>query len=190
MEKTLINLTKAFIGESQARNRYSFYASIARKEGYEIIANIFQETADQEREHAKRIFEEIQKLKKENTIKIDELEAPLILGNTIDNLKAAIAGENYEWTKMYPEFAEIAEKEGLQEIANRLRAIKKAEEHHEERYKKLLEQLEKKTLFKKENVVEWVCMECGYVHKGKEPPEKCPSCDHSKAFYRLKCEEY
>ncbi len=188
--ETLKNLMKAFIGESQARNRYTFYASIARKEGYEVIADVFQETADQEKEHAKRIFEEVQKLKKSNSLKIEDIESPLVLGNTLENLRSAINGENYEWTKMYPKFADIAEKEGFQEIANRLRAIKKSEEHHEERYKKLLEQLEKGTLFKKEKVVEWVCMECGYVYKGKEPPEKCPSCDHSKAFYRVKCEEY
>ena len=190
MKETLKNLAKAFIGESQARNRYTFYASIARKEGYELIANIFEETANQEKEHAKRIFEEIQKIKEKDSIEIEKLEAPLVLDSTLENLKAAIAGENYEWTKMYPEFADIAEKEGFNEVANRLRAIKKAEEHHEERYKKLLEQLQKGTLFKKEKNVEWVCMECGFVHKGKQPPEKCPSCDHSKAFYRLKCEEY
>ncbi|MEM4330501.1 MAG: rubrerythrin family protein [Candidatus Pacearchaeota archaeon] len=188
--ETLKNLVLAFIGECQARNKYTFYASIARKEGYELIAEVFQETAEQEKEHAKRIFEEIQKLKKENKIKIKEVETELTLGSTIENLKAAISGENYEWSEMYPKFADIAEKEGLKEIATRLRAIKKAEEHHEERYKKLLEQLEKKSIFKKERAVEWVCMECGYVHKGKEPPEKCPSCDHPKAFYRLKCEEY
>jgi rubrerythrin len=189
MEETLKNLCKAFVGESQARNRYHFYASIARKEGYEIIGEVFLETSNQEKEHAKRIFEEIQKLKKDNSLKV-EAEVPLVLGTTVENLKAAAEGENYEWTQMYPGFADIAEKEGLIDVANRLRAIKKAEAHHEERFKKLLEQLEKGTLFEKEEVVEWVCMECGYVHKGKEPPEKCPSCDHSKAFYRLKCEEY
>ncbi len=189
MEETLKNLCAAFVGESQARNRYSFYASIARKEGYEIIGEIFQETADQEKEHAKRIFEAIQKLKKDNSLKI-EVEVPLVLGTTVENLRSAVDGENYEYTQMYPAFADIAEKEGLIDVANRLRAIKRAEQHHEERFKKLIEQLEKGTLLKKEEVVEWVCMECGYVHKGKEPPEKCPSCDHAKSFYRLKCEEY
>ncbi len=189
MKETLRNLCMAYVGECQARNRYSFYASIARKEGYEVIGNVFQETADQEKEHAKRIFEEIQKLKKDNSLKV-ETEVSLVLGTTVENLRAAAEGENYEWTQMYPRFADVAEKEGLIEVANRLRAIKKAEAHHEERFKKLLEQLEKGTLFKKEEVVEWVCMECGYVHKGKQPPEKCPSCDHAKSFYRLKCEEY
>jgi rubrerythrin len=189
MQETLKNLTKAFIGESQARNRYNFYASIARKEGYEIIGAIFQETADQEKEHAKRIFEEIQKLKTDNSLKV-ESEASLVLGTTIENLRAAVEGENYEWTQMYPSFADKAEEEGLINVANRLRSIKKAEEHHEERFKKLLEQLENETLFKKEEVVEWTCMECGYTHKGKEPPQKCPSCDHAKSFYKLKCEVY
>ncbi len=189
MEETLKNLAMAYVGECQARNRYSFYASKARKEGYEVIGNVFQETADQEKEHAKRIFEAIQSLKKNNSLKI-EAEVPLVLGTTIENLRAAAEGENYEWTQMYPAFADKAEEEGLIEIANRLRAIKIAEEHHEERYKKLIKQLEEGTLFKKEKVVEWICMECGYVHRGKQPPEKCPSCDHAKAFYKLKCEEY
>lgn len=189
MKETLKNLAMAFVGECQARNRYTFYASIARKEGFEIVGQVFQETADQEKEHAKRIFEAIQKLKKTDSLKI-ETEVSLVLGTTIENLRSAVAGENYEYTQMYPSFADKAEEEGLIEVAERLRAIKKAEEHHEERYKKLLKQLEEKTIFKKDKVVEWTCMECGYVHKGKEPPKKCPSCDHAQSFYKLKCEEY
>lgn len=189
MEQTLKNLCKAFVGESQARNRYTFYASIAIKEGYEIVGRVFQETADQEKEHAKRIFEEIQKLKEDCPVIIDS-EVSLVLGDTIENLKSAVRGENYERSQMYPSFADKAEEEGLLDIAKRLRAIKKAEEHHEERFKKLLEQLENGTIFEKEEVVEWTCMECGYVHKGRTPPEKCPSCDHAKSFYKLKCEEY
>lgn len=189
MKETFRNLCIAFVGECQARNRYTFYASIASKEGYEVIRTIFQETADQEKEHAKRIFEAIQKLKKDDSLKI-ETEVPLVLGTTIENLRSAIAGENYEYTQMYPSFADKAEEEGLQDIADRLRAIKKAEEHHEERYKKLLKEIENETIFKKDKIVKWTCMECGYVHEGKEPPKKCPSCDHAKAFYKLKCEEY
>ena len=188
--KTVENLTKAFIGESQARNRYSFYASIARKEGFEQIAEIFLITADNEKEHAKRLFEHIQELKEnQDEIKVDAA-APTALGKTAENLKAAIAGENYEHTKMYPEFAEVAEKEGFPKIAARLKSIAKAEEHHEERYNKLLKEVEAGTVFKKNKEVGWVCRECGYVHFGKQPPEKCPSCDHSKSFYQIKCEEY
>ncbi len=189
MEKTLRNLCTAYVGECQARMRYGFYASKARKEGYEVIGEIFQETSDQEKEHAKRILEAIQTLKKDSSFKI-ETDIDLTLGNTIENLKSAINGESYEWTDMYPTFANEAEEEGFPEIAKRLRAIAKSEEHHEERYKKLLKQLEGGTIFKKEEEVEWTCMECGYVHRGKEPPEMCPSCDHPKSFYRLKNEEY
>jgi len=194
MKKTIENLTKAFIGESQARNRYTFYSKIAQKEGFEQIAEIFLITADNEKEHAKRIFEHIQELKKKlgenlNEIKV-EVIAPTIYENTAENLRAAIAGENYEYTQMYPEFADVAEKEGFSEIAKRLRAIAKAEEHHEERYKKLLKEIEAGTVFKKEKEVWWVCRKCGYVHFGTEPPEKCPSCDHERSFYQIKCEEY
>lgn len=193
MKKTIENLTKAFIGESQARNRYTFYSKIAKKEGFEQIAEIFLITADQEKEHASWLFKLINELKKGDK-NLDEIKveaiAPTILSNTAENLKAAIAGENYENTIMYPEFAETAKKEGLPEIAERLRAIAKAEEHHEERYKKLLREVETGTVFKKEKEVWWICRECGYQHLGKEPPEKCPSCDHQRSFYQIKCEEY
>jgi len=194
MNETIKNLAKAFIGESQARNRYTFYSKIARKEGFEQIAEIFLITADNEKEHASWLFKLINELKNEseenlNEIKVEAL-APTIFGTTADNLKAAIAGENYEHTTMYPEFAEVAEKEGFPEIAKRLRAIAVAEKHHEERYKKLLKEVESGTVFKKEKEVWWVCRECGYVHFGTEPPEKCPSCDHEKSFYQIKCEEY
>ncbi len=195
MKKTIENLAKAFIGESQARNRYNFYSKVARKEGFEQIAEIFLATAENEREHAKKLFEHIQELKKKiggkNLAEIKvETVAPTTFGSTADNLKAAIAGEHYENTEMYPEFAAIAEKEGLPEIAKRLKAIAKAEEHHEERYKKLLKEVEGKTVFKKEKKVWWVCRECGYTYFGIEPPKKCPSCDHKKGFYQIKCEEY
>jgi rubrerythrin len=190
MQKTIENLAKAFIGESQARNRYTFYSKIARKEGFEQIAEIFLLTADNEKEHAKRLFEHINGLKE----KMEEIEVqasvPIIYGGTKENLKSAIFGENHEYTKMYPEFANIAEKEGLREIAFRLRAIAVAEKHHEERFKKILAELERGAIFKKEKEVWWVCRECGYVHFGKQPPDKCPSCDHEENFYQLKCEEY
>ncbi|MFH1610684.1 MAG: rubrerythrin [Patescibacteria group bacterium] len=188
MQKTIENLTKAFIGESQARNRYTFYTKIAKKEGYEQIASIFAETAEQEKVHAKRLFEHIQELKEKSNEDFSEIKveavAPTIYSTTAENLKASIAGENYEYTEMYPEFAKIAEEEGLAEIAIRLKSIAKAEAHHEERYKKVLEQLEAGTVFKKEQEVAWVCRECGYVHSGPEAPIKCPSCDHPQAYYQ------
>ncbi len=194
MKKTFENLTKAFIGESQARNRYTFYSKIAQKEGFEQIAEIFLITADNEREHAKWLFRLINQLKEKSGEKLDEIaveaSAPLTLGDTKENLKAAITGEHYETTEMYPEFADVAEKEGLKDIAGRLRAISKAEEHHEERYNKLLRKAEGKTVFKKDKKVYWVCRKCGYIHEGKEPPQRCPSCNHPKNYFELKCEEY
>ncbi|MBI4653466.1 MAG: rubrerythrin family protein [Nitrospirae bacterium] len=194
MQKTIENLTKAFIGESQARNRYTFYSKIALNEGYDQISEVFLITADNEREHAKWLFRLINELKQKSSEKLDEItveaSAPTTLGNTIENLKASIAGENYEYTEMYPEFADTATKEGLHEIAKRLMAIAKAEEHHEERYKKILKELEKNVVFKKERSVQWVCRKCGYTHEGKEPPEKCPSCNHEANYFQVKCEEY
>ncbi len=194
MKNTIENLVKAFIGESQARNRYTFYAKNAKNEGFEQIAEIFLITAENEKEHASNLFKLINELKKKSSEKPDEIKveaaAPTVLGSTVENLKAAIAGENYEHTEMYPEFADVAEKEGFPEIAARLMAIAKAEEHHEERYKKLLREVEAGTVFRKEKEVWWVCRECGYVHFGKEPPEKCPSCDHPRSYFQLKCEEY
>jgi len=194
MKNTLQNLAKAFTGESQARNRYTFYAKAAKKEGYERIAEIFTLTADQEKEHAhwlmKLIVELQNKLGESSQALKVEADVPTVYATTIDNLKAAIAGENYEYTSMYPEFANVAEAEGLGEIAARLRAIAKAEEHHEERYKKILEQVEAGRFFKKDEQIIWVCRECGYQHYGFEPPIKCPSCDHEKSFYERKCEEF
>ncbi|HLD30792.1 MAG TPA: ferritin family protein [Patescibacteria group bacterium] len=194
MNETIQNLAKAFIGESQARNRYTFYSKVARNEGYEQIAEIFLMTAENEKEHAKWLFNLINELKNKSGEKIDKIkveeEVPTTLGTTIDNLKSAIAGENYEHTSMYPGFANIAEKEGFSEIAGRLRSIAKAEEHHEERFKKLLEQLENGTVFRKNEKVWWYCRECGYHFFGEEPPEKCPSCDHAKSFYQVKSEVY
>ncbi len=188
--KTLENLVKAFIGESQARNRYTMYARIAKREGFEQIAEVFEITAENEREHAKRLFRMIQELKGNvNEINVEAVSS-LVLGNTAENLKAAIAGEKYEHEKVYPEFARVAEEEGFPEIATCLRAIAKAEEHHEERYKKLLELVESGKFFERDEETVWVCRKCGYVHTGKAPPEKCPSCDHPKNYFQRKCEEF
>jgi len=194
MKQIIENLAKAFVGESQARNRYTFYAKVAKKEGYEKVAEVFLLTAEQEREHAKWLMRLINILKNKcdedlSVLKV-EAEVPTILGTTVDNLKAAIEGENYEYTTMYPEFADVAEKEGYPEIAERLRAIAVAEKHHEERFKKLLQEIEGGTIFKKEKKVVWACMKCGYVHEGEEPPEVCPSCNHPKSYFEVKCEEY
>ncbi len=194
MQKTLENLTKAFIGESQARNRYTYYAQKAKNEGFEQIAAIFLETAEQEKTHAKRLFEHIQQLKEKiggdlNEIKTEAV-APTVYNTTIENLKAAIEGEHHETAEMYPEFAKIAEEEGLPEIAHRFESIAKAEAHHEERYQKLVELLENGTIFKRSTETIWVCRECGYVFVGEEPPAKCPSCDHPRSYYQVKSENY
>jgi len=193
MQKTIENLTKAFIGESMARNRYSIYAKIAQKEGFEQIGAIFEETAEQEKEHAKWLFRLINDLKKGDAklaAIVVEAEAPTTLGDTLTNLKAAAAGENYEYTTMYPEFAKIAEEEGLPEIAQRLRAIAKAETHHEERYKKLIANIEAGKVFEKDGDIVWVCRKCGYLHKGNKALEKCPSCGHPTAYFQRQSEEY
>lgn len=193
MEETIKNLAKAFIGESQARNRYTFYAKIAKKEGYEQIGEIFLLTAEQEREHASWLLKLIKELKRgKKKLKEIEVEAvvPTTLGNTAQNLKAAIEGEHYEYTSMYPEFARVAQKEGLKEIAKRLISIAVAESHHEERYKKLLKQVKAGTVFKKKKKVWWTCRECGYIHFGSQPPKECPSCGHERGFYQLKAEKY
>ncbi len=193
MQRTIECLAKAFIGESQARNRYTMYAKVAKKEGFEQYAELFMITADNEREHAAQLFKMISELK-EKGAKVDDIkveaEVPAVYGTTAENLKSAIAGENYEHTTMYPEFAAIAKEEGLNEIAQRLLAIGKAEEHHEERYMKILKVVEDGSTFKKEKEVSWVCRECGYVHFGKIAPAKCPSCQHAQAYYQIKCEEY
>ncbi len=194
MKETLENLHKAFIGESQARNRYDAFAKQAKKEGFEQIAFIFEETAEQEREHASQLRKMIahvyEKMGKNQEAVIVEAEGNAVFGNTIENLRSAINGENHEQSIMYPEFSEKAREEGLVEIASRLLMIARAEKHHEERYNKLLGVLENNTVFSKEEDVVWVCRKCGYEHKGKNPPEKCPACLHEKGYYQLKCEQY
>jgi rubrerythrin len=197
MEKTIKNLVAAFVGESQARNRYTMYAKIAKQEGFEQIADIFAQTADQEREHAKWLMRMINQLKETaenkeelNEIKLENAGVPTILSKTEENLQAAINGETYEYTEMYPGFAEEAKEEGLDDIADRLSAIANAEKHHQERYTKLIEAVKANSVFEKAEEQEWVCRKCGHVHKGTTPPEKCPSCEHPKAYFELKCETY
>ncbi len=166
MSKTLENLAAAFAGESQARNKYTYFAQVARKEGYHYIARIFEETADNEKRHAK-----------------DEFVHMGGLGDTAANLKEAIDGEHYETTEMYPQFAADAEAEGKQEIAILFKQIAKVEAHHRDRYKKLLEMVENGTVFKRDEPIAWKCSVCGYIHEGTEPPPKCPCCQHPKEFY-------
>lgn len=194
MKETFENLAKAFIGESQARNRYTFYSKVAREEGLQQISSLFLVTADNEKEHASWLMKMMQELKKNSTENLDEIEVPgavpTVLGRTAENLKAAIAGEHYENSIMYPSFADGADSEGLTDIAKRLRSIGKVETHHEERYTKLLGQVEAGTVFRKDREVAWLCRECGYVHYGTEPPEKCPSCDHKREYYQILCESY
>ncbi|HKL44140.1 MAG TPA: ferritin family protein [Candidatus Absconditabacterales bacterium] len=194
MKETIKNLTMAFVGESQARNRYDLYAKIAKKEGYVQIAKIFEETALQEKQHAKWFFNMLQEVKKDEGLDINMIDVPTSTasryGDTLTNLKTAIEGENEEYSELYPKFAKVAEEEGYLEFAKRIRAIMVSEMHHEERFKKLYEQVKAETVFKKEEEIERVCMECGYVHKGKNAPELCPSCDHPTGHYIRKCEEY
>lgn len=190
MSKTLENLTKAFIGESQARNRYTFYSKQAVKDGYEQIAEIFLQTAENEREHAKWLFRLINQIKENDDAVIVEADAPTVLGDTIANLKAAIAGEHHENSEMYPDFAKIAKEEGYDEIAERLKAIGEAEKHHETRYKILLENVENGTVYKKDKSVKWMCRKCGRVQAGNEPPKKCPACDHPSKYFEIVCDEF
>jgi rubrerythrin len=194
VKKTIENLAKAFIGESQARNRYTMYASVARSEGYEQIGAIFLETADQEKEHAKQIFMMLQKIKSDEKLDLAEVKVdsgcPMSFGTTADNLKAAMEGEHYENSAMYPTMAKDAEVEGYSEVAGRLKRIIVAETHHEQRYAKLLKEIKGTSFFKKKTKVWWTCRECGYIHYGEEPPEECPLCSHARAFYQLLHEEY
>ncbi len=184
--RTEKNLLTAFAGESQARNRYTFFASQAKKEGYEQIAGVFLETAENEKEHAKRLF----KFLEGGEVEITGAFPAGVIGDTKENLRSAAAGENYEHTKMYPEFARIAEEEGFPEIAAVLRSIAVAEMYHEKRYLALLKNLEEGKVFKKDTVVKWRCRNCGYVHEGTEPPETCPACAHPKGFFELYYENY
>ena len=184
--RTEQNLLKAFAGESQARNRYEFFAKQAKKEGLEQIAGLFQETASQEKEHAKRFF----KFLEGGMVEITAAYPAGVIGHTAENLKAAAAGENEEWTELYPTFADIAKEEGFAEVAAAFRMIAKVEEQHEKRYLKLLENLEKGVVFEKEDEVYWMCRNCGYIHKGKKAPKQCPACLHPQSYFELKAENY
>lgn len=171
--KTEKCLHDAFAGESQARNKYTYYASVAKKEGYEQIADIFMTTAENEREHAKRAFKFLGGI-----------------NGTMENLKDAAAGENYEHTSMYPGFAKIAEEEGFHEIAAFFRKTGEVEAEHEKRYKKLMDRIDKGEVFKNDAPVKWRCRNCGYVHEGLTPPEVCPACAHPKAYFERMAENY
>ncbi len=190
--ETAVNLMKSFAGESQARNRYTFYASVADKEGYKQIRNIFNETADNEKEHAKRFFKFLLAGFEGELPQNIEIQAgfPVAQGNTLDNLKAAAHGENEEWSILYPQFADVADKEGFPEIAAVYRSIASAEEKHETRFNKLAKNIEDGTVFKKDGKVFWKCGNCGYIHEGEEAPDVCPACAHPKAHFELFVETY
>lgn len=167
------NLMAAFAGESQARNKYTYFQGVAKKEGYEQIAAIFEETANNERYHAKMWFRELGGL-----------------GNTAENLEAAADGENYEWTDMYAGFAETADKEGFHELAEKFRGVAEIEKHHEERYRKLLENVKKGQVFERGSVKVWQCRNCGHIVVGTSAPDVCPVCNHPRAFFEIKAENY
>ncbi|MBC8358695.1 MAG: rubrerythrin family protein [Candidatus Aminicenantes bacterium] len=175
------NILTAFAGESQARNRYSYFASKAKKEGYIQISNVFQETADNEKEHAKRLF----KFLEGGEAEVSASFPAGVIGSTAENLKASAAGENHEYTTMYPEFASTADDEGFSEIAQAMRSIAVAEKQHEKRYLGLLENIEKGKVFRKDNTVKWRCINCGYIHEGEEAPEECQACAHPQAHFEL-----
>ena len=179
--KTEKNVLTAFAGESQARNRYTYAASVARKEGFVQISDIFEETANQEREHAKRFF----KFLEGGDVEIQAAFPAGVIGSTAENLKGAAAGEHYEWGSMYPGFAKIAREEGFEAIAKAFEAIAVAEKQHEKRYLDLLANVEAGTVFKKEKKVAWRCRNCGYLHEGTEAPGVCPACAHPQAHFEL-----
>jgi len=184
--KTEKNLLASFAGESQARNRYTYFASVAKKAGYEQIAAIFLETADNEKEHAKRFF----KLMEGGEAEITASYPAGVTGDTEANLEAAATGENLEWTKLYKDAAEEAKDEGFEEIASQFKEIAEVEQEHEKRYRKLLSNVKEDKVFKKDKPVKWKCRNCGYVHESEEAPDKCPACQHPQAFYELLCENY
>lgn len=171
--RTEQNLLTAFAGESQARNKYTYFASVAKKEGYEQIASIFLATADNEKEHAKLWFKALGHL-----------------GNTAENLLSAAEGENYEWTEMYKEFAEVADEEGFTQLAEQFRKVAEIEKEHEERYRKLLENVETAQVFAKAGIQVWICRNCGHIHMGLEAPKVCPVCFHSQAYFEIRATNY
>jgi rubrerythrin len=182
--KTEKNLLAAFAGESQARNRYTYFASAARKEGYEQIANIFTETAENEKEHAKVFFKYLQG----GEVEITAGYPAGVIGKTKDNLAAAAAGENMEWTTLYANFAKTAKAEGFAEVARSFEQISKVEKFHEARYRKLIENIAKKQVFKKDKAIKWHCINCGYVFEGTKAPKICPACQHPQSYYEVLAE--
>jgi len=180
------NLLKSFAGESQARTRYTFFASAAKKEGYEQISAIFTETAGNEKEHAELFF----KLLEGGMTEITASYPAGVIGTTAENLKEAADGEKMEWGTLYPDFAEVSEKEGFPEIADTFRMVAKVEKQHERRYRKLLANVEQGKVFKKDKIIKWKCRNCGHVYEGSEAPERCPVCDHARSYFEVWCENY
>ena len=183
------NLLKAFAGESQARNRYTYFASLAKKEGYEQISFIFLETADNEKEHAEIFFKYLEK-SEGRPLEITASYPAGRIGTTKENLLAAANGEKEEWGSIYPEFEKIAIKEGFKEIANSFKEIGEVEEQHEKRYRKILENVKTNKVFKKDKIVKWKCRNCGYVYEGKDAPKICPACKHPQSYYEVLEENY
>ena len=184
--KTEKNVLAAFAGECQARTRYSFFSSVARKEGFEQISAIFEETSDNEKEHAKLFFEHLQG----GTAQIEAAYPAGIIGTTAQNLKAAAEGEKLEWGTLYPSFGEAAEKEGFPDVARTFRMVAKVESYHERRYNKLLESVQQDKVFKKDQPIKWKCRNCGLVIEGPQAPDKCPTCAHPKAYFEVWVENY
>jgi rubrerythrin len=184
--KTEQNLLKAFAGESQARNRYTYFAKQARKEGYEQIAAIFEETAENEKEHAKVFFKHLEG----GMVEITADYPAGVIGSTEDNLLEAAEGEKMEWGTLYPDFAGIAEKEGFSEIASSFKNIAKVESEHEKRYRTLLKNVKENKVFKREKSMKWKCRNCGFIYEGTEPPKICPACKHPQSYYELLAENY
>ncbi len=184
--RTEKNLLAAFAGESQARTRYTFFASIAKKEGYEQISSIFQETADNEKEHAELFFKHL----RGGIVEITAAYPAGIIGSTSENLQAAAEGEKLEWGTIYPNFAEVAKEEGLEDVAETFRNVAEVEKYHERRYLKLLANVKQGKVFKRDSSIKWKCRNCGHVYEGSEAPEKCPVCDHAKSYFEVWCENY
>ena len=184
--RTEQNLLKSFAGESQARNRYTFFASKAKKEGFEQIAAFFEETAAQEKEHAKLFF----KFLEGGVVEITASFPAGVIGNTAENLMAAANGEHEEWDELYPEFAKVAEEEGFAKIATAFKLVATVEKRHEERYRKLLQNIENDKVFKRSEKMVWACRNCGFLYFSENAPEICPCCDHPQAYFELKSENY
>jgi len=184
--KTEQNLLKSFAGESQARNRYTFFASKARKDGFEQIAAFFEETAAQEKEHAKLFF----KFLEGGMVEITASFPAGVIGNTAENLQAAADGEHEEWDLLYPEFANVAAEEGFEQIAIAFNLVATVEKRHEERYRKLLQNIENDEVFKRSDKAIWACRNCGYIHYGEKAPDKCPCCDHPQSYFELKADNF